>query len=375
MQRRKYLQTTAVGLTAGLAGCDTPISNSTPTEAPTATPPETITETSTATEEPTPRENPPNVDPLLFLKVLPRKHLKEPSNDNPATAIFQRVDWKWYLSMRETPPDFGPASGEIWSFKPNTPNLEQAPDEDIFITPQWGAYLVAFNVEGIVGNFPALGPEMLRQCGLKADDGEREQARVVDEVVTYNTPNITMFIGADTDAVRDVLPDENAVEYEKADITGHSGVGDYSSRFIFVSDEQSRGVVAVETGDEKSSVQTPVLQRLAGRKSESIVQEPSVKWCLSELVPGPVVTGEINRGRYNFVGYGRSDRDLQPLEPFDTLMTSMDARKFTGTVQHVTSLTKPGAPTAAELESVFKTESGDWTTTEHPNVSSITGSW
>jgi len=49
--------------------------------------------------------------------------------------------------MRTTTPEWGPASDEIWSFAPTTPNLEEVPEKNIFITPQWAAYITAFNIE------------------------------------------------------------------------------------------------------------------------------------------------------------------------------------------------------------------------------------
>jgi hypothetical protein len=306
--------------------------------------------------------------------LLPRKHLGDPETPGSATSVFTLVDWEWYLSMRTTTPEWGPAGDEIWSFAPTTPNLEEVPEEDIFITPQWGALITGFNVEGNVSEFPNLGPEMIRQCGLRADEGEREDARVVDEVVAYNNPTMTLFIGVNTDSVRNALAENTSQEYENANITEYLGAGEAESRNILVSDEQSQGVVAVQTGDASPEEVAPIAVRLAG-VNDSVVTEESVRWCLSRLVPGPIVTGEINGGRYKFAGKGRSDRGVDRLEPFDTLMTSMNARQFTGTVQHLYSAVDNPAPDEATLRESFETESGTWNTEYHPDVSSIDANW
>jgi hypothetical protein len=63
------------------------------------------------------------------------------------------------------------------------------------------------------------------------------------------------------------------------------------------------------------------------------------------------------------------------LEPFDTVMTTLDAGRFTGTVQHVFSRTDGEAPASAALEEAFETESGTWSTAFHPSVSTIDATW
>ncbi|PSQ34597.1 hypothetical protein BRD11_03650 [Halobacteriales archaeon SW_12_69_24] len=107
-----------------------------------------------------------------------------------------------------------------------------------------------------------------------------------------------------------------------------------------------------------------------------MAQEPSVQWCLGRLVQSsPVVTGEVNGDRYNFLEYGRSDRSVEGVEPFDTLMTTLDARRFTGTVQHVFSRTDGAAPASAALEESFEMESGTWITAYQSSVSTIDATW
>ena len=117
MRRRRYLQTTALALTGGLAGCSelgTSSDSSTPTETPEPTEPTELTETA----EPTPRDDPRDVDTPLYMDLLPRPHLKGTDGAYSDNATFTKIDWKWYLQMRETVPKFGPTSDEYWSFKP-----------------------------------------------------------------------------------------------------------------------------------------------------------------------------------------------------------------------------------------------------------------
>ena len=305
MRRRRYLQATAAVVTGGLAGCSDLGMGDDATSTPTETP--TPTSTPTATAEPTPREEPPNVDPPLWLKLLARDHLDNAGEYSEA-AVFERVDWEWYLGMRSTSPEWGPAGDESWSFAPTGANELLVPSADILKTPQWGAYLAAFSVEAGVFRFPNLGPEMERQCGLAAEEGEREAARVVDDVVAYSSPNVTIFVGADTDAVHEALADNKGTEFSNAAVTEYFGAEDADSRNIYVSEAWSRGVVAVETGDEEGEDLLPMVQRIAGGH-EGVASVASVRWCLGEAVSGaPVVTGEVNGSRYQFAEQGRSDR-------------------------------------------------------------------
>ena len=146
----------------------------------------------------------------------------------------------------------------------------------------------------VFDSFPGLGPELERQCGFQAEEGEREDARVVDEVLNYYKPNTTYFIGADTDAVRNALEGNKRREYDGG-VTNYEGTSNASARGIFVSDRQSRSVVAVETADERDEALAPTVSRLLGGR-DSVVEEESVQWCLDQLVDAPVVKGEINGG-------------------------------------------------------------------------------
>jgi len=374
MRRRRYLQTTALALTGGLAGCNE-LGTSSDSSTPTETPEPTEITTPTETPEPTPRDEPRDVDTPLYMDLLPRPHLKGTDGAYSDNATFTKVDWKWYLQMRETVPKFGPTSDEYWSFEPVQGNRERAPSANILKTPVYGALVAARAAEDVVfDSFPDLGPELERQCGLQAEAGKREDARVVDEVLDYYKPSVTYFIGADTDAVRTVLEGNKVQEFDVGDVTTYQGTDRASGRGIFVSDEQSRGVVGVETDDEQSEALAPTVSRLLGGR-DSVVEEESVQWCLDQLVDAPVVKGEINGGRANFYEAPHGERNLEPIEPFDTLMFGMDASEYAGTVQAIASDVDGGAPEAAALEEAFKEDTGEYSTTYHPNVSTITGSW
>jgi len=374
MKRRQYLQAAGLVLTGGLAGCSE-FGGDAPTPAAKDTQTGTATAEPTPTKESTPRENPPNIDPPLWLKLIPFDYFDDEGKYTESLK-FQRVGWKWYLQMRETTPEWGTAGDEIWSFLPSESNLKLSPPADILKTPHYGALLATLGVESGVFDFPALGPEMERQCGLTADDGEREDARVVDEIINYTTPNVMTFIGTDTDAVRDALADNNRKDYSDVAVTTYLGVGEATSRNIIVSDEWPRGLVMVETGDEKTEDLVPAFQRSAGGGPESLAADESVQWCLSRVEStAPVVTGEVNGDRYKFAEQGRSDRSVERLEPFDTLVTTLDARQYSGTAQHAFAHVDGDPPSADELRSSFETESGEWTASSGPNVSSIEASW
>jgi hypothetical protein len=372
MRRRRYLQTTTLALTGGLAGCsELGTSGNEPTPTETAEP----TETPTQTAEPTPRNEPRGVEAPLYMDLLPRPHLKGTDGAHSDNAVFTKVDLEWYLQVRGTVPKFGPTSDETWSFRPALGNFQRAPSADVLKTPVYGALLTARAVEYVVfDTFPDLGPELERQCGLQAEPGEREDARVVDEVLNYYTPNVTYFIGADTDAVRDVLEGNKTREYDEGEVQAYQGTDNASGRAIFVSDEQSRGVVAVETGDERDEALSPTVTRLVDA-NDSVGVEESVEWCLGQLVAAPVVQGEINGGRHEFAGYAHENRDLGPIEPFDTLVFGMDVSEYGGTVQAIVSAVDGGAPEPAALRAAFEEDTGTYSTTYHPNVSTISGSW
>lgn len=288
MRRRRYLHTAGLAVTGGLAGCSelgvsndrTPMATDKPTPTETPTP-----DRGTDAAPGTAARRPP-----LWLLLLAREHLDNTGEFSDQSG-FMRMDWEWYLEMRSTSPEWGPTRDESWTFEVTKENAGIAPSADILKTPQYGAIITAFNAEVGVFNFPNLGPEMERQCGMSAEAGEREAARVVDEVVTYHSPNVTICIGADTDAVHDALADNDRNEFDDAAVTAYSGVEEVSAQTIVVSETWSRGMVAVETGKEQSEDLLPLVQRLADRH-ESLALEPSVRWCLGEdVTEAPVVTG------------------------------------------------------------------------------------
>ncbi|PSP80424.1 hypothetical protein BRC88_06915 [Halobacteriales archaeon QS_4_69_225] len=384
MRRRRYLQVAGLTLAGGLAGCNDagPVGTSEPTDAPTDTPTETPTP---AEEKPSPTEDgqndpetdAPSINPPLWMKLLPRKNLINESGDT--TSTFARVDWKWYFQMRDTSPNWGPTSDEDWTFAPTRDNQKNPPSADILKTPAWGTVLAGLNTNAVVEYFPNLGPEIARQCGLTADEGEREETRIIDEVLTFANPTVALFIGADTDSVRDVLTDEQKLADGPPE--NYRGAGNAASRNIGISDYWPRGVVLVETGDEKSEDLRPAGKRLVD-DGESAATIPSLRWAASAANVGsrypagaPVVTGEVNGSRFDFIGFGRSNRSVVRLEAFDTLVTTLEATRSTGTVQHSCSHVDGDPPTTDELRLSFETDSGEWTANSGAHVSSIGGSW
>jgi len=213
MRRRRYLQTTALALTGGIAGCSEfgasgDGSTSTETAEPTATP--------TETAEPTPRDEPRDVNAPLYMDLLPRDHLRGPDGEGEYgsdNAVFTKIDWEWYLEMRETVPKFGPTSDEAWSFRPSDGNFQRAPSADILKTPVFATITAANVVETQLSlNFDNLAPVLLEQLGLQADEGEREAARVIDEAAVSYQPIVAYFTGVNTDPVRAALEENFVVE-------------------------------------------------------------------------------------------------------------------------------------------------------------------
>jgi len=383
MRRRRYLRTTALALAGGLAGCSElgtsgDGSTSTGTPEPTATP--------TETAEPTPRNEPRNTNAPLYVDLLPRSQMKGPDGEGEYgsdNAVFTKVDWEWYLEMRETVPKFGPTGDETWSFRPSDGNFQRAPSADILKTPVYGT-LAATNLIEVQPslNFDNLGPVLLEQLGLQAEEGEREAARVIDEAVLSYRPIVAYFIGVDTDPVRAALEENVVVEdAPERETTIYRGAADDfdepSNRVIAVSDNRERGVVAIQAANYDQQQFAPVSTRFGGFDDASppATEIESVQWCLGELVDAPVVTGEINGARRKFGENPHADRGIEPIEPFDTLMFGMDASEYAGTVQAIVSDVDGGAPEAEALEEAFAEPTGEYSTRYHPNVSTITGSW
>jgi hypothetical protein len=126
--------------------------------------------------------------------------------------VFTKIDWEWYLQMRETVPKFGPTGDGAWSFRPSDGNFQRAPSADSFKTPVCGTLTAANLLEGqLSSNFADFGPVLLEQLGLQAEEGEREAARVINEGVPSYQPLVVHFIGVDTDPVRAALEENKVV--------------------------------------------------------------------------------------------------------------------------------------------------------------------
>ena len=100
-----------------------------------------------------------------------------------------------------------------------------------------------------------------------------------------------------------------------------------------------------------------------------------MRWCLDELMDAPVVTGEVNGGTPRFDGSPHENRQIGAIEPYDTLIHAMDVSETAGTVQAVVSSVDGTAPEEVALREAFAEDSGQYSTTYHPNVSSITATW
>ena len=319
------------------------------------------------------------------MDLLPRRHLRGPDGEGKYgsdNAVFTKIDWEWYLEMRETVPKFGPTSDEAWSFRPSDGNFQRAPSADVLKTPVYATLTAANLLEGQPSlNFANLGPVLLEQLGLQAEEGEREAARVIDEAVLSYRPIVAYFIGVDTDQVRAALEENTVVadNPEKKTTLYRSALEDGTpgGRGVLVSDNRERGVVAIQAANYDREQFAPVEARIARLDDASppATEIESVQWCLDQLVDAPVVTGEINGARRKFGENPHADRGIEPIEPFDTLMVGMDASEYAGTVQAIVSDVDGGAPEAAALEEAFAEPTGEYSTRYHPNVSTITGSW
>ena len=157
MRRRRYLQAAALGA-SGLAGCNALDQGA---ETPTDTQTHTVTPTAT------PRDEAPSVDLPAYMEVLPKQHLK--GTEETANANFVRVDWDWYLSHYDTQMEFGATSEEDWTLEANAGNLNERPPPKyrLLHTPVESTIQVAGIIANFIPEFPNLGPELVRQCGLE----------------------------------------------------------------------------------------------------------------------------------------------------------------------------------------------------------------
>lgn len=387
MRRRRYLQTIAATLTGGLAGCSDLGARSDGSQ--TGTPTQNKTDTLTNTPTPTPRDEPRVADVPLYMNLLPEPHLRGTEKTSEFTsenAVFARIDWEWYLQMRRTVPKFGPTADEDWSFLAVDGNFNRVPSADLLKTPVYNVLFTVGAVDNQMRNFENLNDTLRAQLGPSTGTDEAEAAPEIDEVMLSYDPATVYFIGIDTDAVRDALEDNVAVEETGADINPED-IDVYfsvfpedpdkeSNRVIWVTDQFDRGVVAYMAENAPASQYSSVTRRLQRRDRVAPASElESVRWCLDELMDAPVVTGEVNGGTPRFDGSPHENRQIGAIEPYDTLIHAMDVSETAGTVQAVVSSVDGTAPEEVALREAFAEDSGQYSTTYHPNVSSITATW
>jgi hypothetical protein len=370
MNRRRYLRTVGATLSPLVAGCSTDVFTGTATERPTRT--------STATEAPTPTEteqyadSPGDVEIPRYIELLPEKHLG--GTERTDNANFFRVDWEWYLEMRDEPMQFGAASESDWTLEPTEENFATAPEYNILKGPVNATLALSYLVKEIIGGFPNAGPEIIAQCGLESTNAAMGSHTTVEEIVSYAEPGVMYFVGVDIESFREAVKGNESHDYEQAEVTAYSGMGNYSERAMYLSEEFRYNVLAVESGDEEADKLRPTLRRLGG-DNENIIVNDSVKWCLSNMRDFPVVTGEINGGKQKLVGNGYSRRGVYRLSEYDSLIQGFDTDGSTANAQLITSLLDGQPPTENELMEIFHEKEGNFTTDHNPNVSNIFGSW
>ena len=372
MDRRRYLQAVGASVAPLLSGCSTDAFDETATERPTRTPTATEAPTPTETETEQYADSPGDVEIPRYIELLPEKHLG--GTERTDNASFLRVDWEWYLRMREEPMEFGAAAESNWTLEPTEENFASSPKYEIIKAPVNAVLVVAYLLENVIANFPNAGPEILRQCGFSSNSSGNRAASEIDEIVSYTTPGVMHFLGVDTDDFRDSLKGNDSRSYEGVDITGHSGVGEYEGRTILVSDESDKGIVTFESADEDLRSMRPTLRRLAGYNEAVSVQE-SVKWALSRLSEAPVITGAINGGYQELAGSGYPNRGLSQLQEFSTLFQGFNTDGQTAEAQLIVSHTNGYAPAKEKLKKVYGSNGATHYTSYHPNVSYISANW
>jgi len=386
MHRRRLIEATAAGVVSGLSGCP---AIGGPDDPSTRTQTDTLTETPAGTGTETPREKPPDAEPPAYMDLLPKPHLK--GTEETPNANFVRIDWDWYLSNYDTEMRFGVTSEEDWTLKANAGNLNDTPPPQyrLLHTPVGTTIQTAGIIANIVPEFPNLGPELVRQCGMEmVNESGKEDSRAkytaaesaeVEEVVSYAKPGFTLFIGVDDDSIKSAVQDNDKQILERyPDTVLYSSEGRMSGRGFFVSLAWDRPVLLVETADSKDEDVIPVLQRVTQAGStESAATLESVRWCLSEFITGvPVEVGQINGGRTKFRNSTYVQSPIRSLHHYDTVFIGFDSQKGTsGTAQVVTSKLKGEPPTEDELLNLYGPEDGEVKTAFHPSVSQLSSSW
>jgi hypothetical protein len=372
MDRRRYLQAAGASVAPLLAGCSTDAFTETATEAPTRTPTATDAPTPTETETEQYVDSPGDVEIPQYIELLPDKHLGGTERTN--NANFVRVDWEWYLRMREEPMEFGAAAELDWTLKPTEENFATAPEYDILKGPVNAVLTTAFIIENIIGEFPNAGPEILRQCGLEgAEDGQGSNPEV-EEVISYAQPGVMYFVGVNTESFKSAVQENDSRSYDNVNITGYRGTDKSSDRTFLLSEVNSTGIVAFESAAEKLERLRPTLERLAGY-NESVKKEESVRWCLSRLNEAPVVTGEINGGRQKTAGKAYEDRDVSNLSNPQTIFQGFSTTGTTAESQLIASQLDGPAPLSEELREFYAEGDSSESVEFHPNVSAIYLTW
>jgi hypothetical protein len=370
MDRRRYLRAVGGAVAPLVAGCSTDAFTETATESPTRTP--------TATDAPTPTEtdqyadSPGDVEIPRYIELLPEKHLG--GTERTDNANFVRVDWEWYLRMREEPMQFGAAAESDWTLEPTEENFATAPEYDILKGPVNAILTTAFVIENIIGEFPNAGPEILRQCGLQGSDDGQSGNPEVEEVVSYAKPGVTYFVGVDTESFRSAVQENDTRSYDGVNITGYRGVDKASDRTFLLSEVNRTGIVAFESAAEEVESLRPTLERLAGY-NESIKKKESVRWCLSRLNEAPVVTGEINGGRQKIAGDAYEARNVSNLSNPETIFQGFNTIGTTAESQLIVSNLDDPAPSSRELRQLYNEEKSSISVEYHPNVSAIHLVW
>ena len=93
-------------------------------------------------------------------------------------------------------------------------NFGQAPRDDILKAPVFAALTCPAYINVQLPLFPNLGPVMQEQLGLNAEEGEREAAREVDQVI-FHQPGIMYFVGADLESVRESLAGQEFRDFDR----------------------------------------------------------------------------------------------------------------------------------------------------------------
>ena len=370
MDRRRYLQAVGASLTPFVAGCSTDAFTETATESPARTP--------TATDAPTPTEtdqyadSPGDVEIPRYIELLPEKHLG--GTERTDNANFCRVDWEWYLQMRDEPMEFGAADEEDWTLEPTEENFATAPKYDILKGPVNAVLVTALIIEDIIGEFPNAGPEILSQCGLEGSEDNQSGDSEIEEVISYAQPGVMYFVGVDTDSFRDAVRENDTRNYDEMDITGYRGVGNASDRTFLLSEVNRTGIIAFESAAEEVESLRPTLNRLAGF-NESVKKKESIRWCLSRLKEAPIVTGEINGGKQKLAGSGYESRNISNLSNHETIVQGFSTTGTVAESQLIASQLDSPAPSTKELRELYAGEDGSNSVEYHPDVSAIYLNW